>query len=94
MYTFNDLSEVLSRSFKTEFEIRNRLRLDYKNDKSDSLLIDSDNVSLITKLTLRPDIKALRFDEKSFFNTILGFSPHWDYKKIASYDTEYYSEKE
>ena len=48
---------------------------------------------MITKLNLRPDITALRFDEKSFFNTILGFSPHWDYKNIASYDGEYYSEK-
>ena len=48
---------------------------------------------MINKLTLRPDINALRFDEKSFFNTILGFSPHWDYKTIASYDIEYHSEK-
>ena len=23
---------------------------------------------------------TLRFDEKSFFNTFLGFTPHWDYK--------------
>ena len=39
-------------------------------------------------MTLRTDINAFRFDEKSFFNTILGFSPHWDYKNIASYDVE------
>ena len=31
----------------------------------------------------------LRFDEKSFFNTILGFSPYWDFK---SFD-EYFGEK-
>ena len=23
---------------------------------------------------------TLRFDEKSFFNTLLGFAPYWDYK--------------
>ena len=23
---------------------------------------------------------TLRFDEKSFFNTLLGFTPYWDYK--------------
>ena len=28
-----------------------------------------------------------------FFYTILEFSPHWDYKNIASYDREYHSEK-
>ena len=57
---------------------------DHKNDRSDSILIDSDDVSLITKLTLRPDINALKFDEKSFFKTILGFSPHWDLKNEVS----------
>ena len=33
-----------------------------------------------TKLVVRPGIKAIKFDEKSFFSTILGFDPHWDYK--------------
>ena len=23
---------------------------------------------------------TLRFDKKSFFHTLLGFDPHWDYK--------------
>ena len=48
---------------------------------------------MITKVTLRPDITALKFNEKSFFSKILGFSPHWDYKNIASHDREYYSER-
>ena len=93
VYTFKDLTMVLSRGFEKNFEIRNGLGLNRKFDKSDSNLIDGDNASLITKLTLRPDITALRFEEKSFFSTILGFSPYWDYKNIASYDREYYSEK-
>ena len=87
-----DLTMVPSRSFRTEFQ-KVHLRPDQMHDKSDSILIDGDNISLITKLTLRPDITALRFDEKSFLSTILGFSPHWDYKNIASYDRDYYSEK-
>ena len=33
------------------------------------------------KLILRGDILALRFDQKSFFSSILGLSPHWDYKR-------------
>ena len=27
---------------------------------------------------------SLRFDEKSFFNTLLGFEPYWDYEPIYS----------
>ena len=28
---------------------------------------------------------ATRIDEKSFFNTILGFNPHWDYEHCNEY---------
>ena len=30
-------------------------------------------------------IIAIRFDEKSFFSTILGFTPGWDYKHFNQY---------
>ena len=76
---------VLSIGFTTEFH-NVHLRPDRILDKSDSIFIDSDNVSLITTLTLGLDITALRFDEKSLFSTMLGFATHWDYKYIASYD--------
>ena len=89
VYTLKDLA--LSRGFRTGFEIV--MQPDHKYDKSDSIFINSDDVSLITKSILRSDNNALRFDEKSFFNTILGFSSHWDYKNISSDDCEYYSEK-
>ena len=79
VYTFKDLSEVFSRGFKHELELR-KLRPIHKDDKHDSILNESDNVTLITKLILRPDIKVLRFDKKSFSNTILSFSRYWDYK--------------
>ena len=90
-YTFKDLSIVLSRGFIIEFEIRGRMRPNHKHDLSDSIIIDSDNVSLITKLRLGPHIMVLRFDKKSF-NTNLGFSPYWVYKKYIG-DNDYYSEK-
>ena len=49
---------------------------------------------MITKLFSRYDIKVLRFDKKSLFNTVLGFSPYWDYKNfIPIGDNEYYSER-
>ena len=79
VYTFKDFAVVLSRSYRTRFEML--FRPDHKYDKSDSILNDSDGFSLITKLTLRPEITALKFSQKSFFNTILDFSPHWDYTK-------------
>ena len=33
-----------------------------------------------TKLVVRPTIIATRFNENSFFSTILGFPSGWDYK--------------
>ena len=38
-----------------------------------------------TKLGVRPGIIAIRFDEKSFFSTILGFTSGWDYKHYNKY---------
>ena len=34
-----------------------------------------------SKLIVRGDILAMSFGQKSFFNSILGLSPHWDYKR-------------
>ena len=31
-------------------------------------------------MVVRPGIIAITFDEKSFFGTILGFTPSWDHK--------------
>ena len=90
VYTFQDLSEVLSSGFNTEFERRGQMRPNHKYDRSASIIIGSDNVNLVTKLNVNPRIHALTFDKKSLFNTILGFSPYWDYK---SYYNEYYGEK-
>ena len=38
-----------------------------------------------TKLDVKAGIIAIRFDEKSFFYTILGFTPGWDYKHYNKY---------
>ena len=89
-YTFEDLSEVISRGFINEFEIRGRIRPNHKYDRSDLIIIESDSVSLITTLSANPQIHGLRFDKKSVNNTILCFSPYWDYKNC---DIEYFNEK-
>ena len=46
-YTFENVSDVLPRGFKSDFEIRGRVRPNYKHEKSDSIIIVSDNVSLV-----------------------------------------------
>ena len=38
-----------------------------------------------TKLVVRTGIVAIKFDETSFFNTILGLTPGWDYKLYNEY---------
>ena len=38
-----------------------------------------------TKLAVRDCIIAIRFDEKSFFNIIPGFTSHCDYKHYIEY---------
>ena len=73
-----------------EFETRRRIRPNHKDDLFDSIIIDSEIVSLIIKLRLGPQIMVLRFDKKSFFNTTSGSTPYWDYKDFGN---EYYSGK-
>ena len=41
-----------------------------------------------TKLVVRYGIIAIRFDEKSFFSSILGFIPGWDYKFYNKYTSQ------
>ena len=35
---------------------------------------------ILNRLVVLLVLGTLRFDEKSFFNTLLGFTPYWDYK--------------
>ena len=69
IYSIKDISEGLSRVFQSEFEIRGGIRPNLKNVKFNSIVVESDNITTRTKLIVRPDIIALRFDEKSFFST-------------------------
>ena len=38
-----------------------------------------------SNLVVRPGIISIRFDDKSFFSTVLGFSPGWDFKHYNEY---------
>ena len=74
IYTYKDLSEALF----------NNLQHEYPSSDSE-ILIRPDDITRKTKLLVRPGIIAIRFDEKSFFSTILGFNHEWDYKHYNQY---------
>ena len=60
------------------------LQSEYPSSDSE-ILIRLDDISRKTKLVVRDGIIAIRFDEKSFFSTILGFTSGWDYKHYNKY---------
>ena len=74
IYTFKDISEALFNIIQFEYP-----------GPSDVIVIEYDDVTMKTKLVVRDGIIAIRFDEKSFFSTALGFTPGWDYKRYNKY---------
>ena len=74
IYTFKDLSESLSKILQPEYE-------GYHN----AIDIEFDDISMKTKLDVRFNIIAKRFDEKSILCTVPGFISGWDYKIYHEY---------
>ena len=74
IYSYRDIAEAV-------FYI---LQSDYPQSSSE-ILIRLDDITRKTKLVVRSGIIAIRIDEKSFFSTILGFTPGWDYKHYNQY---------
>ena len=71
-YTFKDISEVLFNIFQAEYL-----------GPSNVIDIEFDDLTMKTNLVVRDGIIAIRFDEKSFFSTVLGFNYGWDYKNYS-----------
>ena len=69
IYTFNDISETVFNILQPEYPA-----------SSNVSVIELDDITRKYKLVVRSGIIATRFDEKSFFSTVLGFTPGWDYK--------------
>ena len=69
IYTFKDVSQALLNFLQSE-----------DPGPSNVIDIEYDGVTMKTKLVVKSGIKAVSFDEKSFFSTILGFISGWDYK--------------
>ena len=65
IYTFEDLSEALFKN--PEYEVFNN-----------SIDIEFDDITIKSKLVVNLGIIAIRFDEKTCFSTVLGFTQGWD----------------
>ena len=74
IYTFKDISEALFNIIQFEYP-----------GPSNVIDIEYDDITMKTKLVVKAGIIAIRFDEKSFFSTILGFTSGWDYKHYIKY---------
>ena len=74
IYPFKDVSEALYNIIQSEYP-----------GPGNVIDIEYDNITMKTKLVVQYGIIAIRFDEISFFNTILGFTPGWDYKHCNKY---------
>ena len=74
IYSYREISE----------DLFNILQLEYPSSDS-KILIRLDDITRKTKLVVGSGIIAIRFDEKSFFHTILGFTAGWDYKHYNQY---------
>ena len=78
IYTFKDNSEALIKILQPEYEL-------FDNSVDNKV----DDITMKTKLVVRPDNIAKIFDKKSIFSSILGFNPFWDYE----HNNEYISQK-
>ena len=65
------------------------------SDHMEIIQLEYDDISMKTKIILKYFdgrkmivLGTLRFDEKSFFNTLLGFTPYWDYKPPGVYTSD------
>ena len=74
IYSYREISEVLLYILQSEYP-----------QSHSEILIRLDDITKKTKLVVNSGIIAIRFDEKSFFSTILGFTAGWDYKHYNQY---------
>ena len=74
IYRYRDMAEALYYILESEYP-----------SSGSEILIRLDDITRKTNVVVRSGIIAIRFDEKSFFSTILGFTPGWDYKHYNQY---------
>ena len=74
IYSYREISEALFYILQSEYP-----------QFGSEILIRLDDISRKTKLVVNSGIIAIKFDEKSFFSTIFGFTAGWDYKHYNQY---------
>ena len=74
IYSYKEISEALFYILQSEYPQSNS-----------EILIRLDDVTRKTNFVVNSGIIAVRFDEKSFFSTILGFTAGWDYRHYNQY---------
>ena len=77
IYTFKDISEALFNIIQFEYP-----------GPSNVIDFGYDDITMKTKLVVRSGIISIRFDEKSFLSTILGFTSGWEYKHYNKYTSQ------
>ena len=77
IYTFKDFSQALFNILQPEYEA-----------SSNVIVIEFDDITMKTKLVVRDGIIAIKFNENSFFSTILGFTSVWDYKHYKEHTSQ------
>ena len=77
IYTSKDLSEALVFI----------LQPDYLASNSE-IVLEVDDISKKAKLVVKSGTIVIRFDEKSFLSTILGFTSGWDFKHYNEYTSQ------
>ena len=77
IYTIQNISDVIH-TFSGHSEI---IQIEYDDiSMKTKIILEFKNNNEKTKFTLG----TLRFDERSFFHTLLDFTPYWDYKPTNS----------
>ena len=74
IYTFKDISQALFNILQSVYP-----------GPSNVIDIEYDDITMKTKLVVKSGIIAIRFDEKSFFCNVLGFTSGWAYKHYNKY---------
>ena len=60
---------------------------DYLSSNSE-IVLENDDIIKKTKLVVKSGTIAIRFDEKAFLSTILGFTSGWDFKHYNEYNSQ------
>ena len=77
IYTFKDTSEAFFNILQPEYQGPNNV-----------IDIEYSDITMKAKLVVKSGIIAIRFDDKSFFSTDVGFTPGLDYKHYNKYTSQ------